>query len=272
MGLRRGFVILALILAHTACGPQGGAKRGIASLTGIALVKECILPNGVQDNTLTGHWAQGSFPLKVSFQTQSNWQSGEKDAVQSATSSWNTFYEATKSSSVFDANNHSTTIAEANPNCSDTDPEGGVALYKRGAWTGGASVIAATRYCSRGPVSPSCPPAGTGQFNKDCLRILYHSFIEFNYQNFFVAGSGNKFPDLQTIALHELGHVLGLDHACGALATGLPVPGCPASSDEDDLGLLTSILKPSFQFDGQGRGEQIRALSTNDQGRANCLY
>ena len=84
----------------------------------------------------------------------------------------------------------------------------------------------------------------------------------------FVAG--HKQPDLQSIVLHEIGHVLGLNHSCEAASTGTGVPGC------NDFGVssayASAVMAPLFGFDENGYGEQKRQLTQNDEGRANCLY
>ena len=78
--------------------------------------------------------------------------------------------------------------------------------------------------------------------------------MELNYVNFF--RSGMPVPDLQSLVTHELGHLLGLNHSCvGAGCNGAP-------SD-----YINAIMFPSYN-----PGSIKRALNSNDQGRANCLY
>jgi hypothetical protein len=93
------------------------------------------------------------------------------------------------------------------------------------------------------------------------------AIMELNYQNFFVAGQ--RQPDLRSIMVHELGHLLGLDHTC---ATGAKAgfPDCNQSSLSAEY--FEAVMYPVIPFDSTGAGAVKRDLNRNDQGRAQCLY
>jgi hypothetical protein len=178
-----------------------------------------------------------------------------------AATTWNTFYLASRGAAVFnygsDGSPNSSSNNVADPNCSDTAPADGTVIYKRGVWTRGQSIIALTRSCRRTIAGESLP-------------IFTNAIIEMNYQHFFTQAS-NRFPDLQSIFLHELGHLLGLAHSCGPIDGGRPNVQCPNSTAADTLNLRSTVMYPDWEFSGSV-GEQRRALTENDMGRANCLY
>jgi hypothetical protein len=209
---------------------------------------------------MSGHWKVT--PIPVAF-AAGEFSSNEMQMVGNAVSTWNQFYAASMGLQPLDigggANGYNTSAAPhpANP-CqpliSGSSFTGPIVIYKLGAWPASysPSAIALTTTCPT-PTSP--------------YPSFYGAIMELNYQNFFV--SGKKLPDLQSIVLHELGHVLGLNHSCEVTAAP-GVPGC------DDFGVSTAyalaVMAPTFSFDSSGLGEQKRDLTSNDEGRANCLY
>ena len=94
------------------------------------------------------------------------------------------------------------------------------------------------------------------------------AYMELNYQGFFV--SGRKVPDLQTIMLHEFGHLLGLYHSCDSGSTKAGTPNCLSGTLKTEY--RDAVMFPVFGFNEDLTGEQKRELNENDQGRANCLY
>lgn len=239
---RKGGILLSAGIV-AACG-QFGADN---------LVKECKL-NAGQEATFNGAWASRPVPIAV---RASDFNSTEKSQIINAINTWNTFFSESKGYELYWAGNGSMNEQDAEklrptevcnaPFASSTGYSNYVTIYKETSWSSGEQVMALTGTC---PVEVS-----GSQF-----KMLTSASMALNYQYFFV--SGKPQPDLESVILHELGHLLGLKHACG--------PDMGISCDNNEY--REAVMYPSLGF-GAGRvGLQKRSLSTNDMSRANCLY
>lgn len=88
---------------------------------------------------------------------------------------------------------------------------------------------------------------------------LIGSRIIFNSAQTWSVGSGN---DVATVALHEIGHVLGLKHSSipGAIMRGVLPPGTVARTlSEDDVVAIASGLSYALWEELRGRGRDIAA-------------
>ena len=132
-----------------------------------------------------------------------------------------------------------------------------VVIYKDGSWGSTPAVIAYTTTCR--PTKAPSPH-----------QLFYFSniYMEVNYQYFFVGGQ--RVPDLQSIVLHEFGHVMGINHTCEFGSTQSGVPDC----SEPDLPPLygAASMFPTFSFDTNGNGLLRQNLNANDEARMNCVY
>jgi hypothetical protein len=102
------------------------------------------------------------------------------------------------------------------------------------------------------------------------LSNAYSAMIEVNFEDFFV--EGKKQPDLRSIMLHELGHLLGADHSCDNNGKAGFVNCNTLGEDDLSVSIFEAVLYPVVPFFEDGTGEQRRELNENDQGRSNCIY
>ncbi len=261
--MKNQFHLINLLLALTFIIAPGCALTG----AGAPIVSTCIIPSD-QSGSILGHWIV--HPISLAFHA-GDFNSTELAAMTAAVDTWNTFFNGSKSFPIYTYGSSSSPMLTTNANaassglCSTAATSNGqfttpIGIYKLTSWPAyySTSFIALTSSCSA--------TGTTASSNGQTYNTFSNSVMEINYQNFFV--SGTEQPDLQSVFLHELGHLAGLDHSCGSKPN---MPSCTNTNLSSDY--LAAVMYPVFNFDSSSFiGEQKRNLMPNDESRTNCLY
>jgi len=233
---------------------QAGCVRALSDAGGV--VTECILPED-QLGTISGRWPVLPVPVALA---DGQYSSDDSTAITSAADSWNEFYSESMGTTLLnygDGGANSSSKSRPDSICAEgivsgEEYSGEVVVYKDGDWDYDSDIIALTTFC---PIPDDPYPR------------IYMGVMELNYQYFFV--SGQKLPDLESIMLHEFGHLIGLNHSCETTEKA-DTPDCTVDNLESDY--YYAVMFPIIFFPDDVSGEQRRVLQDNDMGRANCLY
>lgn len=260
--LRPSFVLFCVLTASVTLGFTTSLVGCSSSNKKKKVIKECVR-NEDQASMYMGKWSATPVPIAVKA---SQFNAEELSALTEAVAVWNDFFQASKTISVLDAGSGTVPTTSASlPSTAcltgimgQAGFTGQVAIYKQGAWPNAYthSAIAITNVCH--------PPGVTSE-----ETTFFNATMELNYQDFFV--SGKRVPDLKSIFIHELGHLLGMDHSCDAAATTTTGRNSCRTAGAPDL-YLSAVMFPVVQFYSDGTAESRVELGDNDMGRANCLY
>jgi hypothetical protein len=244
--LKSLFIMATLAFTWISCVPGTGP-----------IIKDCVLPED-QSSTLNGKWPVLPVPIAL---RAGDWNDTESQAFSKAISTWNKFHLATRGVALFEilppVNQVPSSALCSITNATDSGFSSPIPVFKIVAgWPSAQSdAIGITKFCFL--------PEGNGG-----LPNLYNGAMDINYQFFF--GAGLKKPNLQSIFLHELGHLIGLNHTC---TSGSFTNGFPDCADPNlDFEYVIASLFPIVNFPDGVNGESKQSLQKNDQGRANCLY
>lgn len=254
--ITKSVLSISLLLGSlSSCAPEikSSSKSKMSSVT------SCVLSQD-QSASLMFRWK--SNPIPIAFRS-GHFSTAEVAAAVEAAESWNIYFRNAYGFNVFDYGNASsprTSTVDLSSNSaqlcgySAINSSGGFAssivIYKKTTWPSNLPSNAVA-------VTSTCKSTQSG----NVLPNAFMSMMEVNYQNFFV--NGQAAPDLESIFLHELGHLLGLDHSCASTAKA----GHIACSANTDVSIYEAVMYPSASST-----VTKQVLGSNDQGRASCLY
>lgn len=228
---------------------------------GKSYVQECVL-RAEQRATISGRWP--ITPIPIAFHTGSGFTTDEIRAITDSIDTWNDFHDSVHGD--FPLMDYGTKSSPYRSNqsvpsavCSEgivrgNSFSGQVVLYKYSTWPSSydENVIALTSFCP---------------YDDNPFPRIYNGIIELNYEHFF--RQGKKLPDIESIMLHEFGHLVGLNHSCETFSKA-ETPNC----NDPDLPreYFMASLFPIILFPDKVHGEVRDELQQNDQERGNCLY
>jgi hypothetical protein len=218
--------------------------------------------NADQAATFAGRWA--SLPVYMAFHTN-DFSEAQKNGIVKAAMTWNSFFQGTRGSPIFDYSQSADLVRVTN----EVKPTGDLCIsppfFQDGRFSKPISIYGLTASWPYQPeiiaLTTYCDVAVSG----DRLPRKTHTIMEINIKDYFSTTGASQ--DIESIVLHELGHVVGLLHSCETEGkTGMP--GCESAPAV----YQQAVMYPAYDQSAGANGEKRQSLNPNDQGRLNCLY
>ncbi|MGZ3693798.1 MAG: hypothetical protein ACXWQO_06330 [Bdellovibrionota bacterium] len=270
---QKSICLLALgisLLSACSARPSGGLNQGrVVNYT------QCVLPSDQGRGSLEGSWA--TLPVPIVFDNDFYLTDGGEivPSLRNAVGTWNTWAVLRGYSGLAITNDGSgaaagremptvTDCAQATYSSQVTDVVG---IWKISSSGQHANIRASCAPTTAGAPGRILPTGVQGQ--TDWITLNGHisgASILLNFEEF--NAPGKQRVDVESLLLHELGHVLGLLHSCnGSTTDSVDGTSAPACSSGINNQYLDAVMFPFLEIN-----LIRRKLGQNDYNRINCLY
>lgn len=269
---KRIWILLSGLILASACSarPSGASASGrIVNFT------NCQLPADQGRNSLQGSWA--SIPVPVVFDNDFYLtDNGEiLPALRSATNTWNGWanlrgrsgFSITNDGTGTEAGREIPALSDCSQATYTSQVTDVVGIWKITASGTHQNIRSSCAVTSTGAPGRLLPIGVQGQTDWITLggRITGSSIL-LNFEEFNAPGKVRV--DVESLLLHELGHVLGLLHSCnGSTADSTDGTSAPACNAGLNSQYLDAVMFPFLEVN-----LIRRKLGQNDYNRINCLY
>lgn len=227
---------------------------------------DCVLPDDQGEGSLQGSW--GGIPIKVILDRDFYVADGglQATAIKKAIDTWNRWGKL-RGFNAFNIQNDGSGISAG-------------AYIPAFEDSAGNSQSMFTDYYSDGTVGIwKVRPGGDGRNLRGdslLLPIGMQGKTDWQMTNGYITGAsillnfdeynrpGKSTLDVESLVLHELGHVLGLLHSCAGTGDGSGAVSCGGGTPSQ---YLEAVMYPIL-----GLSQLRRLLKQNDYNRVNCLY
>lgn len=264
--MNRYWLLPILLFGAVACTarPSGATASGrVVNFT------NCQLPPDQGKGSYQGAWASIPVPLVFDRDYYVADNGEAVSALRGAVNTWNTWARL-KGKAAFSLQNDGSgsSAGEAIPSITDCSQASYSAAVtdKVGVWKISTHDDHANRRESCGAQQKILPDGVQGQTDWIVVNNkIVGSSILLNFEGF--NAPGKQAIDVESLLLHELGHVLGLLHSCngssGDSTDGTTAPACASARQQYQEAVMFPFLLP---------GVVRRSLEQNDYARINCIY
>lgn len=250
----------------TACSVQGSRSNKDGQVTNYV---DCLLPKDQGEGSLMGQWASLPIPVILDRDFYVADEGAALPALRGAIQTWND-WAALKGLRGFEIQNDGTDNTAgmdipAITSCQQAAYSSAV-TDKVGIWKITSYGDGKNKRSDCGTQQKILPDGVQGQTDWTIVggKIAGASIL-LNFEGF--NSPGTRKIDVESLLLHELGHVLGLLHSCngssGDSTDSTSAPSC---------GVAPSAYKNAVMFPYLDVGLLRRSLLQNDYSRVNCLY